>query len=66
MAFDPEDARAAAEIRADLKRKGTPIGPYDVLIAGQSLARGLTVVTANLREFERVEGLKVEDWTAGA
>lgn len=64
--FDAEDARVAAEIRADLKRKGTPIGPYDVLIAGQAKARGLTVVTANVREFERVGGLKVEDWTAGA
>ncbi len=65
IAFDPEDARAAAEIRADLKRKGTPIGPYDLLIAGQAIARGLTIVTANLGEFGRVEGLKVEDWTAG-
>jgi tRNA(fMet)-specific endonuclease VapC len=66
IAFDPEDARAAAEIRAALRRKGTPIGPYDLLIAGQAKARGLTVITANVREFERVEGLKVEDWTAGA
>lgn len=63
LEFDAQDAGVAAEIRADLKRKGTPIGPYDVLIAGQALARGLTVVTANTREFERVDGLKVEDWT---
>jgi tRNA(fMet)-specific endonuclease VapC len=62
--FDAEDARAAAEIRAGLKRKGTPIGPYDVLISGQAMARGLIVVTANKGEFERVDGLKVEDWTA--
>jgi tRNA(fMet)-specific endonuclease VapC len=65
IAFDAEDARAAAELRADLRRKGTPIGPYDLLIAGQAVARGLTVVTANVREFARVEGLKLEDWTAG-
>lgn len=65
IVFDTEDARAAAAIRADLKRKGTPIGPYDLLIAGQAMARGLAVVTANVREFERVDGLKVEDWTAG-
>jgi tRNA(fMet)-specific endonuclease VapC len=60
--FDAEDARAAASIRADLEHKGTPIGPYDTLIAGQALARGLTVVTGNRREFERVEGLAVDDW----
>jgi tRNA(fMet)-specific endonuclease VapC len=60
--FDREDARVAAEIRANLRRKGTPIGPYDLLIAGQALARGLTLVTANTAEFARVEGLRVEDW----
>lgn len=63
--FDSSDARVAAEVRAQLKRKGTPIGPHDVLIAGQALARGLTVASANLREFRRVEGLSVEDWGAG-
>lgn len=62
--FEAEDARRAGEVRADLARKGTPIGPYDLLIAGQALARGLTVVTANVREFQRVEGLVVEDWGA--
>lgn len=62
--FDAEDARLAGEIRADLARKGTPIGPYDVLIAGQAKARGLTLVTNNMSEFSRVEGLKVEDWMA--
>ena len=46
--------------------KGTPMGPYDVLIAGQAMARGLTVVTANLQEFGRVEGLKMKNWTAGS
>ena len=63
LPFEAEDARAAAQIRADLRRKGTPIGPYDLLIAGQAMARGLIVVTGNVREYRRVEGLEVEDWT---
>lgn len=62
LPFDAADARAAGEIRAELKRKGTPIGPYDLLIAGQARARGLTVVTRNVGEFRRMEGLAVEDW----
>jgi tRNA(fMet)-specific endonuclease VapC len=63
--LDREDARAAGEIRAGLKRQGTPIGPYDVLIAGQALARGLPLVTNNTAEFERIVGLRLEDWTRG-
>jgi Predicted nucleic acid-binding protein, contains PIN domain len=62
--FDRDDAREAGEIRADLKRRGMPIGPYDVLIAGQAKARGLTLVTNNTGEFARVVGLRLEDWTA--
>lgn len=61
--FDENDARAAGKIRAELKRVGMPIGPYDLLIAGQALARGLIVVTNNVSEFARVPGLVVEDWT---
>ncbi len=61
--LDREDARAAGEIRAELVRLGTPIGPYDVLIAGQAKARGFTLVTNNTGEFARVPGLRVEDWT---
>ena len=61
--FSPKDARVAGEVRADLERKGARIGEYDTLIAGQALARGLTLVTANTREFSRVNGLKLEDWT---
>jgi tRNA(fMet)-specific endonuclease VapC len=60
--FDREDAKQAGMIRAALAAAGTPIGPYDVLIAGQALARGLTLLTHNMREFKRVEGLKLEDW----
>lgn len=62
LKFDEHDARAAGEIRAQLRKQGTPIGSYDVLIAGQALARNLTLVTGNTREFGRVGGLKVEDW----
>ncbi|HKY22960.1 MAG TPA: type II toxin-antitoxin system VapC family toxin [Vicinamibacterales bacterium] len=62
LEFDQEDARRAGEVRAHLASKGTPIGPYDVLIAGQAKARKLTLVTHNTTEFQRVPGLKVEDW----
>ncbi len=60
--FDVDDAREAGEIRATLAKAGTPIGPYDVLIAAQARHRGATLVTANEREFARVPGLKTEDW----
>lgn len=62
--FDDEDARTAGQVRAALEKNGTPIGAYDVLIAGQALRRGLTVVTANTTEFSRVTGLSWEDWTS--
>ena len=65
LAFDEAAADHAADIRADLERKGTPIGAYDLLIAGHARSRGLTVVTGNLREFRRVEGLRSEDWLEG-
>ena len=64
LTLDCEDARAAGAIRAQLKTAGTPIGPFDVLIAGQALCRGLTLVTNNLSEFARVPTLAVEDWNA--
>jgi tRNA(fMet)-specific endonuclease VapC len=62
--FDKEDARQAGEVRALLASRGTPIGAYDVLIAGQALARNLILVTHNTREFGRVPGLRLEDWQA--
>ena len=62
LELDREDTQSAAEIRAHLSRLGQTIGPYDVLIAGQARARGLTLVTHNRREFERVPGLMIEDW----
>lgn len=61
--FTDRDAELAGQIRATLRAAGTPIGAYDVLIAGQALARGLSLVTANTREFSRVDGLKLVDWT---
>ena len=64
LAFDKEDSIATGKVRAALQASGTPIGPFDVLIAGQALCRGLTLVTANTREFVRVQGLSVEDWSA--
>jgi tRNA(fMet)-specific endonuclease VapC len=63
LAFDDEDAKSAGRIRAALEKSGTTIGPYDLLIAGQALARGLTVVTANAAEFAPVQGLGWVDWT---
>jgi tRNA(fMet)-specific endonuclease VapC len=64
--FDELDMTSAAKVRAALRRRGRTIGAYDALVAGQALARGWTVVTANKREFDRVEGLNVIDWTAPA
>ncbi len=62
LSFERADARAAGQVRAALRRRGRPIGPYDVLLAGAALARGLTLVTANVRELTRVAGLAVESW----
>lgn len=60
--FDREDARKAGEIRAALAILGTPIGAYDVLIAGQAVARDLILITHDVREFQRVKNLRFEDW----
>ncbi len=62
LPFDVEAAGHAAEIRAKLERLGQSIGGYDVLIAGHARSRGFIVVTGNLGEFNRVEGLRCEDW----
>jgi tRNA(fMet)-specific endonuclease VapC len=61
--FDGDDAREAGRIRAQLAQGGRPIGPYDVLIAGQALRHRMILVTANMREFSRVSGLVCEDWS---
>ena len=60
--FDAAAARSAAGIRAKLEKRGVPIGPYDILIAASAMANNCTLVTHNQKEFERVEGLKIEDW----
>jgi len=62
LEFDKEDARQAGKIRALLASKGTPFGPYDVLIAGQAMARSMVLVTGNTDEFESIPGLRLEDW----
>lgn len=64
LPFDARAADHAADIRANLERRGQTIGAYDLLIAGHARSLGLVVVTGNLAEFERVEGLRCEDWLA--
>lgn len=66
LPYSVEDARATAAIRASLASQGQPVGPYDLMLAGTGLARGLTIVTGNQREFTRVAGLVVEDWRNSA
>jgi tRNA(fMet)-specific endonuclease VapC len=62
LPFENQDARLAGMIRGALEAAGRPIGAYDYLIAGQALARQLTLVTANVQEFSRVKGLLWQDW----
>lgn len=62
--YDQAAASHTGQLRAELVRSGTPIGPYDQLIAGHARSQGLILVTNNRREFDRVPGLRVEDWTA--
>ena len=64
--FDEQDAVTAGDLRATLENAGTPIGPYDLLIAAQALRSGATLVTANISEFARVRGLAWQDWPATA
>jgi tRNA(fMet)-specific endonuclease VapC len=61
--YTERDAQAAGEIRAELESQGQRISEYDTLIAGQAFCRNLILVTANTREFGRLNGLVVEDWT---
>ena len=62
LPFSTEEAKASAMIRARQEKKGSPIGPYDLLIAGTAVAKQGILVSHNLKEFKRVEGLKIEDW----
>ncbi len=62
LPFDDTDAVEFGIIKSDLEKKGKIIGPMDLLIAGQAKSRKLILVTNNIKEFERVEGLKLENW----
>ena len=63
MPFEAPADRLYGKIRVDLEKRGTPIGPNDMFIAAQALALDCTLVTRNVREFSRVPGLKVDDWS---
>jgi tRNA(fMet)-specific endonuclease VapC len=60
--FDVDAANCYGKIRANLEKKGTPIGPLDMMIAGHAMSMGYTVVTNNVKEFSRVPDLKIENW----
>ncbi|OQW87018.1 MAG: hypothetical protein BWK72_14865 [Rhodoferax ferrireducens] len=62
LPLDADVSISYGDIRADLRKKGTPIGPNDLWLAAQAKTHGLIMVTRNTREFKRVKGLKVEDW----
>jgi len=61
--YDAAAATHSGQIRAELARQGRPVGPFDQMIAGHARSRGLIIVTNNTREFERVDGLRIEDWS---
>jgi tRNA(fMet)-specific endonuclease VapC len=63
LTFDDEDAAIAGNLRASLEMGGTPIGPFDLLIASRALRVGATLASANVSEFARVPGLVWQDWT---
>ena len=60
--FGYDEAKYAADIRVKLEKQGLPIGPYDILIAASAMANNSTLVTHNTKEFERIKGLKIQDW----
>ncbi len=61
--FDNRAASHFGQVRAELRRAGQPIGPYDMMIAGHARSLGLILVTNNIKEFIRVQGLRLENWT---
>ena len=63
MELDYSAAKEAAVIRTNMERQGTPIGPYDFLIAGLASVRNMVLVTNNMKEFERIDSLRLENWT---
>ncbi|MBM3106474.1 tRNA(fMet)-specific endonuclease VapC [Pseudomonas sp. P66] len=62
LSYDNLAAAHSGQLRAELAKAGTPVGPYDQMIAGHARSLGLILVSNNLREFQRVPGLRVEDW----
>ena len=60
--FGPKEARVAAGIRAELEKRGTPIGPYDILIAGTAVSTNSILITNNKKEFARVDRLRIDNW----
>lgn len=66
LPYDEIAASHTGQLRAELAKSGTPIGPYDQMIAGHARSRGLIIVTNNRGEFERVPGLRIEDWATSA
>ncbi|PUA41507.1 VapC toxin family PIN domain ribonuclease [Pseudomonas protegens] len=62
LKYDKDAAAHTGQLRSELAKAGTPIGPYDQMIAGHARSQGLILVTNNLREFNRVPGLRIEDW----
>ncbi len=62
LPFEEQAATHFGQIRAELYRMGKPIGPYDMMIAGHARSKGLILVTNNVREFQRVPGLRIENW----
>jgi len=65
LTFDEAAATHFGQLRAELYRVGQPIGPYDMMIAGHARSRGLILVTNNSKEFERVPGLRLQNWVKG-
>ena len=62
--FDRKGAEHFGQVRAELYRIGKPVGPYDMMIAGHARSLGLVLVTNNTKEFERIKGLRIENWVA--
>jgi tRNA(fMet)-specific endonuclease VapC len=65
LPFGEHEAMQFGQVKAELETRGTPIGSYDMMIAGHARSIGLILVTNNIREFKRVEGLRVENWIKG-
>lgn len=62
LPFDEQEAKQFGQVKAELEAKGKAIGSYDMMIAGHARSHGLIVVTSNVREFKRIDGIRVENW----